>query len=137
MEEISSELRQQFIRSEDNLWVYKEARLIFHSRKKWLTPLLEYIDTFVPQTREVTIFDRIVGNAAALLLKKASCLNVYSPLASQIAARSLEESGISYHFDQIVPHILNQEGNNPCPMEKLSLGKTPEEFYREIISTRR
>lgn len=137
MEEISSELRQQFIKSEDNLWVYKEARLIFHSRKKWLTPLLEYIDTFVPQTREVTIFDRIVGNAAALLLKKASCLNVYSPLASQIAARSLEESGISYHFDQIIPHILNQEGNSPCPMEKLSLGKTPEEFYREIISTRR
>jgi len=129
---LSHELLERFIKSEDSLWIYKEAELIFRSKKERLIPLLEYIDAFVPQVEGVTAFDRIVGNAAALLLKKASCLEVYSPLGSQVAVNSLEEFGISYHFPKIIPNILNQQGNDLCPMEKLSLGKTPEEFYRVV-----
>ncbi len=120
----------QFINSGDTLWVYKGTKLIFQSRKERLMPLLDYIDAFVPQIKGVTIFDCVVGNAAALLLKKAFCLKVYSPLASQAAVRSLEKFGISYHFLKIVPRI--REGNDICPMEKLSGGKTPDEFYQAV-----
>lgn len=120
----------QFIRSGDTLWVYKEAKLIFRSRRERLMPLLDYINTFVPEIRGVTVFDRVVGNAAALLLKKALCFEVYSPVASQLAVDSLKEFGINYHFLKIISHIL--EGNGICPMEKLSIGKTPEEFYRAV-----
>lgn len=120
----------QFINSGDTLWVYKGTKLIFQSRKERLMPLLDYIDAFVPQIKGVTIFDCVVGNAAALLLKKAFCLKVYSPLASQAAVRSLEKFGISYHFLKVVPSI--REGNDICPMEKLSGGKTPDEFYQAV-----
>ncbi len=120
----------QFINSGDTLWVYKGTKLIFQSRKERLMPLLDYIDAFVPQIKGVTIFDCVVGNAAALLLKKALCLKVHSPLASQAAVRSLEKFGISYHFLKIVPRI--REGNDICPMEKLSGGKTPDEFYQAV-----
>ena len=120
----------QFINSGDTLWVYKGTKLIFQSRKERLMPLLDYIDAFVPQIKGVAIFDCVVGNAAALLLKKAFCLKVYSPLASQAAVRSLEKFGISYHFLKIVPCI--REGNDICPMEKLSGGKTPDEFYQAV-----
>lgn len=120
----------QFIKSGDTLWVYKGTKLIFQSRKERLMPLLDYIDAFVPQIKGVTIFDCIVGNAAALLLKKALCLRVYSPVASQAAVYSLEKFGISYHFFKIVPCI--REGDNLCPMEKLSEGKAPEEFYQAV-----
>lgn len=120
----------KFIESGDTLWVYKGTKLIFQSSKERLMPLLNYIDTFVPRIEGVTIFDRIVGNAAALLLKKALCLKVYSPVASQVAVHSLEKFGISYHFSKIVPCI--REGNNVCPMEKLSAGKTPDEFYEAV-----
>lgn len=120
----------QFINSGDTLWVYKGTKLIFQSRKERLMPLLDYIDAFVPQIKGVTIFDCVVGNAAALLLKKALCLKVHSPLASQAAVRSLEKFGIRYHFLKIVPRI--REGNDICPMEKLSGGKTPDEFYQAV-----
>ncbi len=120
----------QFINSGDTLWVYKGTKLIFQSRKERLMPLLDYIDAFVSQIKGVTIFDCVVGNAAALLLKKALCLKVHSPLASQAAVRSLEKFGISYHFLKIVPRI--REGNDICPMEKLSGGKTPGEFYQAV-----
>jgi hypothetical protein len=51
-------------------------------------------------------------------------------VASQAAVRSLEKFGISYHFLEIVPCI--REGNNICPMEELSEGKTPGEFYQAV-----
>lgn len=126
----SDKLLAQFIKSGDTLWVYKGTGLIFQSRKKRLMPLLDYIDAFVPRIKGVTIFDRIVGNAAALLLKKALCLKLYSPVASQVAVHSLEKFGISYHFSKIAPCI--REGNDICPMEKLSEGKTPDEFYQAV-----
>jgi hypothetical protein len=120
----------QFINSGDTLWVYKGTELIFQSRKERLLPLLGYIDAFVPRIEGVTVFDCIVGNAAALLLKKALCRKVYSPVASQAAVHSLEKFGISYHCLKIVPGI--REGNDICPMEKLSGGKTPDEFYQAV-----
>ena len=127
---LNDELLEQFIQSGDTLWVYKEMAPIFQSRKERLASLLDYIDTFVPRIKGATMFDRIVGNAAALLLKKALCHQVYSPVASEMAVRSLEKFDINYHFSEVVPFIL--EENGICPLEKLSVGKTPDEFYRAV-----
>jgi len=125
----------EFLTSRDTLRVYKESRLLFASGKKRLLPLLEYIDKLTPYEKEVIIFDRVVGNAAALLLTKIFCREVYSPLGSQLAARTLDSSGISYHFTETVPYIQNQSQQDMCPMEKLSLNKSPEEFYQACLSS--
>ena len=70
----------------------------------------------------------MVGNAAALLLVVVSCRQVYSVLGSQLAAQTLGRFGIGYHFTETVPCIRDETGRDMCPMEKLSLGKGPEEF---------
>ncbi len=125
----------EFLTSRDTLRVYKESRLLFASGKKRLLPLLEYIDKLTPYEKEVIVFDRVVGNAAALLLTKIFCHEVYSPLGSQHAARTLDSSDISYHFTETVPYIQNQSQQDMCPMEKLSLNKSPEEFYQACLSS--
>jgi Domain of unknown function (DUF1893) len=122
----------RFVNSSDTFRVYHEGKLIFSSKKEQLRPLLEYIEEFSSKVRGVVIFDRIVGNAAALLVKKAFCLEIYSPLGSEIAARTLSEQGIKYHFSRTVPYIINKAGNGICPMEKLSLGKGSEEFFQHL-----
>jgi hypothetical protein len=127
---VPQRLFNRFMNSGNTLWVYHDGKLIFSSNKERLSPLLDYIHSFMPGVRGVTVFDRVVGNAAALLLKKASCLEVYSPLGSEFAAQTLRHQGIKFHFSKTVPHILNELGNDVCPVEKLSLGKNPEEFYK-------
>jgi len=122
----------RFVNSSDTFRVYHKGKLIFKSKKEQLRPLLDYIDRFSPQVKGVVIFDRIVGNAVALLLKKAFCLEIYSPLGSEFAARTLSEQGIKYHFSRTVPYIMNKAGDDICPMEKLSLGKSPEEFFQHL-----
>ncbi|GAI22998.1 unnamed protein product, partial [marine sediment metagenome] len=37
-----------------------------------------------------------------------------------------------YHFTEVVPYIRNRSGQGMCPMEKSSLHKTPEEFYKAV-----
>lgn len=121
-------LFDNFVKSSDTLRVYQGKRLLFASQKDRLLPLLEYIDRFLPYRQTGVLFDKIMGNAAALLAVKANCQEVYSPLGSELAIKTLEKYGIRYHFTQVVPYI-QQPNQDMCPMERLSLNKEPEEFY--------
>ena len=125
-----------FLASNDTLRVYKGDKLLFASNKDRLLPLLEYIDKFSPHEKGIVVFDRVVGNAAALLLTKVLCREVYSPLGSELGVRTLSSFGISCHFTETVPCIQNETGDDMCPMEKLSLGKQPEEFYQVLMKRR-
>jgi len=127
-------LFSEFLVSNDKLRVYSGDRLIFTSSRDGLLSLLEYIDKFSPYEKAVTVFDRVVGNAAALLLKRIFCREVYSPLGSELAVRTLSYFGIGYHFTEIVPYIRGRGQEGMCLMEKLSLGKSPEEFYQACLT---
>lgn len=118
-----------FRSSSDTLRVYKEERLLFSSKKSMLLPLMEYIDKLSDGNRAVVIFDKMVGNAAALLAVKAGCSEVMSPVGSEAAIKTLDYYGIKYHLEKIVSRVKTPAGGN-CPMEALSAGKEPEGFYR-------
>ena len=125
-------LFDKFLASDNTLRVYKGGKLIFASDKDRLLPLVEYMEKFASDHRNVVIFDKIMGRAAALLCIKANCREVYSPLGSQLAIEVLEKYGIKHHLTQIVPCIQKPNQKDMCPMELLSIGKEPEEFYQLI-----
>jgi len=125
-------LFNKFLTSDDTLRVYEDDKMVFSSSKDRLLPLMEYLERFASDHEQVVIFDKIIGNAAALLCIKAKCREVFSPLGSQLAVKTLEKYGIKYHFSQIIPCIQRADGEDMCPMEKLSLGKSPEEFYQAM-----
>ncbi len=124
-------LFNRFLMASDTLQVYKGSKLLFASNKDRLLPLLEYIDRFA-HYHQVVIFDKIMGNAAALLAVKAGCREVYSPLSSQFAIKTLDKYHIKYHLTETVPYIQKANGEDMCPMEILSMNKRPEEFYELI-----
>jgi hypothetical protein len=125
-------LYEQFVKGGNALQVYESNHLIFSSDKPMLSPLLEYIETCTPNHKEVVIFDKILGNAAALLSVLAHCREVYSPLGSEFAVNTLNKYGIVYHITKVVPYIQKPSMTEMCPMEKLSIGKSPENFYQEL-----
>jgi hypothetical protein len=119
----------EFVSGNDTLRVYQNDKLLFSSKKDRVIPLLEYIDRFADQHREVVIFDKIMGNAAALLSVKANASEVYSPLGSQLAVITLDRYDIKHHLNQITDFIRKPASEEMCPMERLSIDKEPEEFY--------
>jgi hypothetical protein len=127
------QLFPEFVNSADTLRVYEGDKLVFSSQKDRLLPLMEYLGHSAPEHTGVVIFDKIIGNAAALLAVKAQCHETFSPLGSELAAQTLKKYRIAYHFSRTVPHIQRDDGEDMCPMEKLSLGKGPEEFYQAMV----
>ena len=127
----------EFLKSKDTVRVYKGDKLIFASQEERLTPLLEYAKGFAPDEKGVIVFDRVVGNAAALLLKKIRCSEVFSPLGSEMGLQALDSFGIKYHFSEVVPCIQDDSRQNMCQMEKMSLGKTSEEFYQLLSNPKK
>ncbi len=96
-------LFNDFLISTDTLRVYDGDRLLFTSNKDGLQPLLEYVDRIVPHRDEIKIFDKIMGNAVALLSVKAGGKKVYSPLGSELAIKTLSDYSVKYHFTEIYP----------------------------------
>ncbi len=124
------DLYQDFLKSNDTLRVYRGEKLIFSSQKERLIPMMEYMARH--ETQPVIIFDKVMGNAAACLAVKANAEEVFSPLGSKLGIKTLKMNRIKYHLDKVVPYIMRDDGQDMCPMEKLSMGKTPEEFYEEM-----
>jgi hypothetical protein len=127
-----TDLFSAFLSSDDTLRIYRDDTLVFSSAKDRLLPLMEYIADYGAGEQPVTVFDKVMGNAAALLAVKVNCREVYSPLGSELGIKTLERFGIEYHLNEIVPCIMRPDGKGMCPMEKLSMGKEPDEFYREM-----
>ena len=125
-------LFQDFLTSDDTLRIYREGRLVFSSKKERLLPLMDYIKEQGAGQKPVTIFDKVSGNAAALLSVKAGCTEVFSPLGSELGVKTLKQHNIEYHLDKVVPYIMRDDGKDMCPMERLSIDKTPEEFHNEM-----
>ncbi|MGD0794667.1 MAG: DUF1893 domain-containing protein [Dehalococcoidales bacterium] len=126
-----ADLYADFLASADTLRIYRGKKLVFTSPKDRLLPLMDYLAAD-GSGRPVTIYDKIMGNAAALLSVMAHARDVFSPLGSELAVSTLENHGIKYHLDEIVPCIMRDDGKSMCPMEQLSLGKAPGEFYQEM-----
>ena len=122
---------ESFLKSSDAIWVISPAGIIFQSQQRGIAPLLCYIEQ-TPAPDEVVILDKVTGNAAALLMKKACCREVFSPIGSEMAAETLKDFGIVCHFTQTVPYIINREGSGKCPFETMSTGKSPDEFYELV-----
>ena len=129
-------LYDDFISSTDTLRVFSDGNLLFASEKDGLLPLVEYLDTS-DRPDNVVIMDRVTGNAAALLSVMADCVEIHSPLGSEIAIGTLGKYSITYHFGETVPYIQRPNSEEMCPMEKLSLEKNPEEFYQAFLEIRK
>jgi len=123
---------QAFLASSDTVRIYKGATLVFASRRGGLLALIEYIHGFAADHQGVLILDKVMGNAAALLSIKAGCQEIFSPLGSRFAIATLEKHDIRYRLDHVVSYIQQAHGEGMCPMERLSMGKGPEEFYALI-----
>jgi hypothetical protein len=129
---MNNDLYNDFLASDDTLRIFDDGMLSFSSTKERLVPLMEYIAAGIGSGKSVTVFDKVMGNAAALLSVKVNAGEVFSPLGSELAVKTLDKYGIIHHLENTVPFILRTDGVRMCPMEELSIGKTPEEFYTAL-----
>ena len=123
-----TDLFSAFLASDDTLRIYRDETLVFSSEKDRLLPLMEYIGEGSGDMPPVIIFDKIMGNAAALLAVKANCREVYSPLGSDLAIKTLEKHHIEYHLSETVPYIQRRTAKACAPWKSSPSAKSRRNF---------
>jgi hypothetical protein len=98
----------------------KNGKIIFKSKADRLKPLILCIKKHQKEMRGAIVFDKIIGRAAAMLLVYAKVKEVWTPIISQDARKYLKKNKIKAEFKKEVKNIMNQKGDDLCPMEKLS-----------------
>ncbi|MCK5739675.1 DUF1893 domain-containing protein [bacterium] len=111
----------------NTLEVSQNSELIFTSQGKWLHPLFEF-EAFLEQADvavdNLTLRDKIIGKAAALLIVRLGINTVFAGVLSEPGKAALETFGITFDYDTLVPRIA-------CMTEELLQSvNSPEEAWQ-------
>lgn len=66
------------------------------------------------------IADKVVGKGAAALMVAGGVSAVYTDVVSRPALKLLEESGVEVGYQTLAENIINRDGTDICPVEKLT-----------------
>lgn len=79
------------------------------------------------------VADRVIGRGAALLLAMGHVSKVFAQLISEQAVQVFQAAEIAVDYDIMVPNIINRDGTDICPVEKLTMKVTDPEVAFEKI----
>jgi len=135
---------KDFAKGKWDLQILKDGEVIYQSKESGIKPVIDFIKKFGTSLKDLMIYDKIVGQAVALLfvllkVKSSRCrqdsssfAKVYGVVGSKKAEEVLKKYQIPHLFLQTVPYITNRDKTGPCPFEKMAEGKSPEEFWKLV-----
>lgn len=87
------------------------------SAERGVSPLLNLIDSG-KDLSAYSAADKVVGRAAAFLYVLMKIEEVCALTLSEGAKEVFDKHGVTYCYDELVPYIINRQGDGICPMEK-------------------
>ena len=89
---------------------------IYTSKERGVKPLLAWLDKGI-NLSGFSVADKVIGNGAAMLYVLLGVKEIYTPVISKPAQRTLQMHGVDTSFDVCVEGICNRTNTGPCPME--------------------
>ena len=124
--------KDQFLGSTASLVVYHGEEAAFESDASDLRGLVTYLGQTELGRNDVTIFDRYIGRAAALLMTLIKPIKVNTGTISEGGAAVLEEHTIPFEADEKVTYLMGVASEGMCRWEKMAVGKSSEELLTEL-----
>lgn len=126
-------LFEKFSLSLFSLEIRSGKKLLFRSKERGIKGLVRFIQKNNKHfPKNLIVFDKKIGSGAALLCAYFKAKEVFAVTGSKLAEKTLKKFRIKFYFSNIVPKILNKNNDGLCPIEKLSLRKTPGRFYELV-----
>jgi hypothetical protein len=122
-----------FLKRGGSLLLVKDKKIIFKSKENFLRPLLACIKEQKDKMAGAYTYDKLLGGAAALLFVYAQVGGVYALQGSKTGIETLKKYNIACAVEKTIACVLNDQGTDLCPMERLAQGKSPKEFYRVVL----
>jgi uncharacterized linocin/CFP29 family protein len=117
------------------LAIVKDSKVLFESKSRGVSGFLEALNKLKEKMMGVSIADKIVGKAIALLCVYAGVKAVYAQTMSTKAEQFLKNHNVHLEWDTLVENILDASGKGVCPFEKAATEiNNPEEAYIKFKS---
>lgn len=127
---------QTFLDSDLSLIIFEEDRELFKSQASDLEPLVQFLQKRPRHPGRVTVFDRYVGRAAALLISRLSPVKVNTGVISDGGREVLTDAGIDFEARERAKYLMGVASEDMCRWEKLAMGKNSEELLEQLLKTR-
>lgn len=96
---------------------------------------LLYLVTNRPDfAKRAFLADKVIGKGAALLAVKGGFAEVYGELMSRRALAVLTAADIPTSYSKIVNNIINRDGTDICPVERIVANVSAPDEAVELIS---
>lgn len=80
--------------------------------------LYDLLKTEASFMRGAMVADKVVGKAAAALMALGKISKLHTNIISTPALDLLKNANIEVDYNQLVPHIINRNGDDWCPLER-------------------
>jgi hypothetical protein len=106
----------ELLRREHYTCVLLKDETVYSSQKRGVKPLLELLES---NGSLVGFFaaDRVVGLGAAHLYLLLGVKELWAEVMSEEAESLLTNHGVTVFAANVVPYIINRQGNGRCPIE--------------------
>ena len=83
-----------------------------------IKPVISKLNENIEYFKGLTVADKIIGKASAMLLCLSGVKEVYCTVLSKAGEQVLKKYGVPYHYENMTEIIINRKGDDMCPMEK-------------------
>ena len=97
--------------------VLADGNNVFTSDEIGIKPLLKYMGE-IPDLKNYSAADKIIGRAAAFLYIYSGIKYVYGEVMSAGAISLFTENDIEFEYGEKTDKIINRMGTDICPMDK-------------------
>jgi hypothetical protein len=104
--------------------VVKGGAVVAVAKGRGAGPVLRLLETDAAALKGATVFDSVVGLAAAAAAVKGGVSKVCARTASEGARAFLAANGVALEAKVVVPQIMNRDMTGPCPLEAGLKGMT-------------
>lgn len=113
--------------------IYKGDDVVYTSEYRGVRPMMEYMKAYGPSDEPLTVVDRIIGRGAVMLAVLINAKTIKTPFISEAALALAKVHHLNVEADQVIPYVVNREGDGRCPIETAVLGITDvDEGYKAI-----
>lgn len=105
----------------------------YNSTLRGVKPLIDFLESG-KDFNGFSAADKTVGAGAAHLYVLLGVKSLWTNVLSIEAKKILEQNNISFFCEQLVPYIINREGDGTCPIETAIKGIADSKQALETIN---
>lgn len=110
----------------------KDGKIFYESRERNLIPIVNYINHFGWYNKNLILYDKYIGYAAALLISKLHPMLTITPILTIGALRYFKKKKIKFQAEKSVPHLMGLASRGTCKWEKLAYGKSATILWKLV-----